>query len=521
MKRDKLPVSTSSAAALLRRSVAIVSLAAIMERADEALIPAVYREVAVAFNVSPSQLGFLTFVRAFVQAASSPFAGVLASRYDRGLVIALGTLSWALSTLAVGLASSYAQCVFWRAVNGVGLSIVVPAIQSFIADSHVESARGAAFGWLGMISSGGSVVGGMAATYLAGFVFFGLPGWRCGFMLMAVLSSIVAWLVHVFVVDPRSVQSSSSSMGGGDLIRKPNVRGGGGGGGSIGSWLTSGKAWAGARQVVRVPTFQLIIAQGVIGSIPWMAMVFLTFWLELIGFSHGQTAMLQGTFAVACGFGSFIGGSVGDRAAAMTPLGRIYCAQFSAGMGVPFSVLLFCLLPRSTDYFFVFQFVFILMGLTVSWNAACANNPIFSEVVPIHLRTMIYAMDRAFEGAVSAIAAPMVGLISEKVFGFKQERTVGDDDAANATALSNGLVVGMAIPWLLCSMTYVGLYWTYRRDKERAAVQWAEYAVTPSTDRGEREDHHVEEEGGLLLQVDDGQVPLSPVIELVPSRRRD
>jgi hypothetical protein len=51
------------------------------------------------------------------------------------------------------------------------------------------------------------------------------------------------------------------------------------------------------RTVLRVRTFQLIIAQGVIGSIPWQSLVFFTMWLQLIGFSHGRAAYLMGLFS--------------------------------------------------------------------------------------------------------------------------------------------------------------------------------------------------------------------------------
>lgn len=35
--------------------------------------------------------------------------------------------------------------------------------------------------------------------------------------------------------------------------------------------------------VMRVPTFQFIVLQGIVGSLPWTAIVFFTLWFELIG----------------------------------------------------------------------------------------------------------------------------------------------------------------------------------------------------------------------------------------------
>ena len=80
-----------------------------MERADENLLPSVYKEESEAFNAGPSDLGYLTFVRNFVQGLASPLAGVLVITYDRPIVLAIGTLCWALSTAAVGASNYFIQ----------------------------------------------------------------------------------------------------------------------------------------------------------------------------------------------------------------------------------------------------------------------------------------------------------------------------------------------------------------------------------------------------------------------------
>ena len=41
-----------------------------------------------------------------------------------------------------------------------------------------------------------------------------------------------------------------------------------------------------------------------------------------------------------------------------------------------------------------------------------ANSCIFADVVPVALRSTVYAFDRSFEGAVGACAAPLVGALS-------------------------------------------------------------------------------------------------------------
>ncbi|KAL0911420.1 hypothetical protein M5K25_019560 [Dendrobium thyrsiflorum] len=178
-------------------------MASIMERADENLLPAVYKEVSQAFHAGPTDLGYLTFIRNFVQALSSPLAGVLALHYDRPSVLALGTAFWALSTAAVGVSQHFQQVAFWRALNGFGLAIVIPALQSFIADSYIDGSRGTGFGMLNFVGSVGGIGGGVVATIMAGQHYWGIPGWRLAFIMMATLSLMIGVLVFLFVVDPR------------------------------------------------------------------------------------------------------------------------------------------------------------------------------------------------------------------------------------------------------------------------------------------------------------------------------
>lgn len=45
-------------------------------------------------------------------------------------------------------------------------------------------------------------------------------------------------------------------------------------------------SWAATKSVVKVRTFQIIVLQGIVGSLPWTAMVFFTMWFELIGKPH-------------------------------------------------------------------------------------------------------------------------------------------------------------------------------------------------------------------------------------------
>ncbi|XP_049384283.1 uncharacterized protein LOC125848463 [Solanum stenotomum] len=449
-------------------SLIIINMAAIMERADENLLPAVYKEVSEAFTAGPSDLGFLTFIRNFVQGIASPVAGILVLNYDRPTVLAIGILFWALSTGAVGASKYFLQVGFWRAINGFGLAIVIPALQSFIADSYKDEVRGTGFGFLNLIGTVGGIGGGAIATVMAGHEYWGIPGWRFSFIVMATLSCFIGFLVFSFVVDPRKQSSGqrdiSEHSDRDELIEKghSNIN-------SMSIWMES---WTAMKTVIKLQTFQFIVLQGLVGSLPWTAIVFFTLWFELIGFDHNSAATLVGLFAAGCALGSFFGGVVADKMSRIYPhSGRVMCAQFSSFMGIPFSWFLLRIIPPSVSSYSTFAVTLFIMGLTISWCATATNGPMFAEVVPSKHRTMIYAFDRAFEGSFSSFAAPIVGILAEKMYGYDAKSVdplLGS--AREALALSKGLFSMMAVPFGLCCLFYTPLYWTFKQDRDNARL---------------------------------------------------
>ena len=116
------------------------------------------------------------------------------------------------------------------------------------------------------------------------------------------------------------------------------------------------------------------------------------------------------------------------------------------------------------------------LGLTCTWCGSGCNSPIFAEVVPVDLRSTVYAFDRSFENAIASCAAPMVGLLAERVFKFQGTMASSKSQtaaaaASNAAALANSLAVCMLVPWSVCLLFFTGLYWVYPHDK---------YALTSS-----------------------------------------
>lgn len=170
--------------------------------------------------------------------------------------------------------------------------------------------------------------------------------------------------------------------------------------------------------VLRVPTFVIIVAQGIVGNVPMAALAFQTLYLQLLGIPASWASA-----AVSAGFGAhalggLLGGALGDAAARWSPRhGRVLVCQASVVLGALATLLMLRGLPRgySVDAKALppppppversraaaavpsYLAVFILGGLVNAWPAPACNNPIFAEIVPARSRTLVYAFDRSFE----------------------------------------------------------------------------------------------------------------------------
>ncbi|GMI67208.1 hypothetical protein like AT5G10190 [Hibiscus trionum] len=446
-------------------TLVLVNLAGIMERADESLLPGVYKEVGAALHTDPTGLGSLTLFRSIVQSACYPLAAYLSMHHNRAHVIALGAFLWAAATFLVAISTTFLQVAVSRGLNGIGLAIVIPAIQSLVADSTDDSNRGVAFGWLQLTSNIGSILGGLCSVLIASKTVMGIPGWRFAFHLVWIISAIVGILVHLFAKDPRCSDSDR------DGVAKEHV-----GHKSFSSLVK--EMIDEAKSVVRIPTFQIFVAQGVSGTFPWSALSFAPMWLELIGFSHETTAFIMTLFVVSGSLGGLFGGKMGDILAKRYPnSGRIILSQISSGSAIPIAAVLLLALPDDPSTAFMHGLVFFIMGFCISWNGPATNNPIFAEIVPEKSRTSVYALDRSFETILASFAPPIVGILAQHVYGYKPIPKGSSDsikietDRENAASLAKALYTAIGIPFTICCLIYSFLYCTYPRDRERARMQ--------------------------------------------------
>ncbi|KAF2915919.1 uncharacterized protein [Oryza sativa Japonica Group] len=401
------------------------------------------------------------------------------------------------------------QVAISRGLNGIGLALVVPSIQSLVADSTDGATRGSAFGWLQLASSLGFISGGFVGLLLAQTTVFGIAGWRIAFHLVAIISVFVGILNWFFAVDPHFPAGNVGSCD--RPVCKQSV------------WQVIEEMIKEAKFVVQIPTFQIFVAEGVSGSFPWSALSFASMWLELIGFSHKDTAFLMTTFWVASSFGGLLGGKMGDFLALRYPnSGRIVLSQISAGSAVPLAAVLLLGLPDDPSKGIAYGIVLFIMGLFISWNGPATNLPICAEIVPEKSRTSIYALDMCFKSVLSSFAPPIVGILAQRVFGYR-----ADDkgksiqlDRENAASLAKALYTSIAIPFTICTSIYSFLYCSYPRDRERARMQ----SLIESELQQMEQESFCLEDGDCRFQVFDsanGELELTYDVKDLPDTEKD
>ena len=205
-------------------------------------------------------------------------------------IIAGGCISWGVCTFMVGSATSFAMAMAFSALNGFGLAVVIPSVQSLLADYWPQEVRGSSFGFQNFVAQLGGLVGGLYATNLGGKVIFQRSGWRFVFHSTGVLSMVLGFLVLLFARDPKVGQGEATAAAMAD-------RGPGGRRRRLRDYLRT------VAHVMGIASFRVIVLQGIVGSMPWNALAYLTLWFQLLGFSDVQASLMKAVFSLGTSVG--------------------------------------------------------------------------------------------------------------------------------------------------------------------------------------------------------------------------
>lgn len=147
---------------------------------------------------SAANFGHLMAVFLWIYGLMSPISGIIADRLSRKWLIVGSLFVWSSVTYLMGIANTFDQ-VFWlRAVMGISEALYIPAALSLIADYHTGKSRSLAIGihMTGLYT--GQAVGGFGATVAAAF------SWHTTFHWFGIIGIAYAVVLMLFLRDKKS-----------------------------------------------------------------------------------------------------------------------------------------------------------------------------------------------------------------------------------------------------------------------------------------------------------------------------
>ncbi len=344
---------------------------------DRNVLFAVQPLVQKEFQITKTQVGYLTSAFLLCYMVTAPFTGPLADRYSRKRIIALGAAFWSGLTLLTAFTNTYAELLVRHTLVGVGEAVFSTIAPTFVADLFPEEKRGRILGIFYLAIPVGS-----AAGYLLGGHLAPLHGWRFPFYIAAAPGFLLA-IAMLFVPEPERGQFDVPLPPSRDTI----------------AGLFSNPAFWTANLGMAMMTFSLG------GLQVWMP----SFLSQERGYSLESANFIFGIIVVVDGvFAALIGGWLGDRLLPRMKSAYYFVSAVSMGLGVPVMILALFFRGRVMIPAICIAAFFLLLN-TSPLNAALINS------VGAHVRATALAVNIFIIHLIGDVPSPtMMGYIADR-----------------------------------------------------------------------------------------------------------
>lgn len=267
---------------------------------------------------SATNFGYLMAIFLWIYALMSPVSGVIADRMSRKWLIVGSLFVWSSVTYLMGIAETFNQIVFLRALMGVSEALYIPAGLSLIADYHTGKSRSLA---VGIHMTGwytGQAIGGFGATVADAF------SWHTTFHWFGIIGIAYAVILMLFLHDKKTEILPTEKLQANPQKEKESVFT------SLKSLLTNVAFW-------------VILLYFAAPSLPgWATKNWLpTLFAENLDLPMSQAGPISTiTIAVSSFIGVLIGGPLSDKWVQKNLRGRVYTGAIGLGLTIPSLLLL-------------------------------------------------------------------------------------------------------------------------------------------------------------------------------------
>lgn len=266
---------------------------------------------------SATNFGYLMAIFLWIYALMSPVSGVIADRMSRKWLIVGSLFVWSSVTYLMGIAETFNQIVFLRALMGVSEALYIPAGLSLIADYHTGKSRSLAVGihMTGLYT--GQAIGGFGATVADAF------SWHTTFHWFGIIGIAYAVILMLFLHDKKT-EILPTKLQANPQKEKDSVFT------SLKSLLTNVAFW-------------VILLYFAAPSLPgWATKNWLpTLFAENLDLPMSQAGPISTiTIAVSSFIGVLIGGPLSDKWVQKNLRGRVYTGAIGLGLTIPSLLLL-------------------------------------------------------------------------------------------------------------------------------------------------------------------------------------
>lgn len=427
----------------------------IVEGIDSQLIPGCLFALQRDLGLTLGGVAVLTSTQMVLTNVAAPFWGIIADRglLQRRRILTLGCLGEAVAVMVLAFVPSFIPMIFLRAMSGFFMASLRPVCNALVADMTSDTNRGKVFGQMQSAFMIGMFCTTMVAGNVANLWILHIAGWRIVIGLASVVAFLVTGVVGKFMIEPpRDLDADA------------------------GSRAIVDELWTVLR-FLRIPTFSVMIVQGIFGGMPWTIMGNNLLFFKLCGVPDWQASILTSEFTVMATFGSILGGLVADALAKRLGLhGRPLCAQITVAIGIPLMYLQFWGIPAGEGSFIAYFLIIAAFGLLGTWAGSGTNLPILSHIVPSSERSKVMAWEGALESSLATAVGPAsVSILADSIFGYKfGDAEKNGKSIVAATALGKAMAVSICLPWLVTFLAYSLMHWSYPRDIRKLAKEHPE-----------------------------------------------